>query len=284
MKAQLTPRRSRAPPLYRISRGLGYAAIALTILIVTLVVFTIYSGIQFARGLQQANLDKNTPFTAKFVGSDVLVNTSVSIPNRGYLTATGLTTVLIAYSEEGQQVGEGAASVPSLAAGSTTPVQLGFALNLSTNNSGALGLLTTAQHLLVRGWVNATYGSLFPVSVAFNRTYDWGAPFQQLNMSVGPPYHGPANAPISLPPVSVRLAFTNQAPITVAGSIYAVLYASSQATCGWSNFTFSVPQGQPFDQTVAGVLVAGCSLTGGSIAAVFMGEGFALPLPRIPIP
>ncbi len=271
--------RPKPPPLFRTYRMLGRASTVVSVLAVIWIVVTLVSGIQFAQGLQKSNIGKGTHFSLELTGSSVQVSTSLAINNSGYLAASGLSTTLAVYNATGLLLGQGGSSGLTIPGGGSAQIPFSFAVNISAGNPAVVSLLTHPEVLALKGWVNLTYGYLFPVSLVVNQTYDWGAPFQGLALFFGSPYYSDGHVI-----VNVTVAFSNQAPIQLNGTLALTLTSSSQATCGTTSFPVSLVEGARYNHTSAAVLIPSCSLSGGSVVGTFSGPGFSFDLPSEPIP
>jgi hypothetical protein len=142
-----------------------------------------------------------------------------------------------------------------------------------------VSLLTENQYLQWQVWGNASYGYLFSASIGVVTQKSWGAPFDNLSVTVGTP--STANGTVTAP---VTVTFSNNADFLDAGSLNFQVVSASGSTCARGSFSLNVPQNSQFDQTQHVALASACDPSGGHISAQYVGSGFTLSLPRESIP
>jgi hypothetical protein len=233
-----------------------------------------YSAVEVARSsVQSRSLSASfaSNGTVEIIGSFTLSNPGL-YPIQGF--------ALIARVTNGAGVLLGMLGVgPTEIAPSTTGV-FPIALYLPVSAPGpAQSLLTEDQYLGVNAWGNATYAYLFPLSVSLSETRFWGAPFEDLQASVGTPSSG--GGTITVP---VTLTFANHAASPDTGTITFVLESSNFVDCGGGSFSLAVPAGEFYDQTQNAVLSPGCPLSGGELLTTYSNGGGAIPLPPEALP
>jgi hypothetical protein len=263
--------RPRPPPLLRTARALRRVSVVVLVVILLFVAFEVYSAAQVVRSKPGTG-----GFSAAFAPNDTIAVTgSFSIGNPGALPISSFTLGLRVLSNSSVFLGQTTAGPLTLAAGGQATFPVAIYLPVS-GEGAAYSLLTENQYLHVYVWANATYGYLFPVSLAVEDNKSWGAPFSFYQVSVGP-----ANPNGSVP---VTVSFQNNANFEEDGSIAFAIVASAGPTCGSSAFPVTVPGGQSYSETRPVAIRAGCSLAGATLDSTYESGPTTIPLPPETLP
>lgn len=273
MAAPLTQVR-QPPPLYRLARAFRRLAVIVVILVAIYLATAGYSAYELVRSSPQ-----NGGYAAGFGANDtVSVTGSFDLSNAGYYPLSGLEVSLRVLNASGVFLGNLAAGPVTLSPQSTTSFP--FALYLPIAAEGpAASLLTTDQYLTVGFWGNATYAYLFPISVHFDQSKYWGAPFADLSVVVGPPTVEGGQLVVPL-----TISFNNHSDFVEDGSLNLEVVEASGASCGGTSLPVAVTPGGFFDQTTSLSVAASCSTSGAVVKAAFVGNGFSVELPPEALP
>jgi hypothetical protein len=264
----------RPPPLYRLARALRRLSLLVLILLILFTASVVYSAVETARSSSQLS-----NVSASF-GSNgtIILSTTLTLSNNGIYAVQGLTLDVRVTNTTGVFLGAAEIGPTTLASQAITTYPVTLYVPITASGPGPT-LLTHDQSLPVQVWANATFGYLFPIGLLISDDRSWGAPFADLQYSVGPPM-----AVNGSETVSVGLSFENHAPLTDAGTLEFAVLSSGGATCGAGSFTLNVPSGSPYSQTTPVTLASGCSPAGGEITAAFVTPEYTIVLPPEPVP
>ena len=264
---------TRPPPLFRVSRLLGRIGIVVAVVILSYVGLTVYSASQIGVG------SGGSPTTVNVSQNVVTLTSGFSLANHGVLAITGVSITSVVRYPDGTLLG--VASSPTLtippATNSTIPVSISVPLSAGAE---AAALLTHSVHLPAETSANVTFGGIVTVRVLDSSGFDWGAPFDSLNATVGSPMAQP-NGTVAVP---VQISFNNRAQFDENGQFNYAILSSTGATCASGMIPVQVPPGGAFNQGVTVYLPASCSASGGAVALSYTGAGLNLALPKEPIP
>lgn len=264
----------RPPPLYRVARTLRRISLLVLILLIVFTASAAYSAVLTAQSASHLGAISET-----FASNGTLVlSGTLTLNNNGIYEVQGLALSVRISNASGVLVGAVRVGPTDLPRQSSTAYPLTVYVPVSGSGPGP-SLLTEDQSLPVTVWGNATLGYLFPVGLLFSTTRSWGAPFSNLNVSIGTPS---VNATGTSVPIT--LTFQNHAPLTDAGSLQFALLSPGGERCGAGGFAIEVPSGAPFSQTTQVLLANGCSLAGGSLQSSFVAPDYTVSLPSEPIP
>jgi hypothetical protein len=259
----------RPPKLYRLARTLRRLSTVALILIIVFLVSAVYSAVRVVESSPQAG-----GYTAGFSNNNTIkVLGNVSFSNPGLYPVTGFQVTLRVMNSSGVFLGESIDGPTTLPAGGNTT--FGIAIYVVTNAAGPAGtLLVTDQPLSASVWGNATFAYFFPVSVHFVQNKSWGAPFQGLRFTPGPPFGSGGNTTVPL-----AMNFSNHAVFPDVGQFTVVIHNSNGAQCGSATYGIDVPPNENFGETQDIPIAAGCSLAGASADATYVTDGVAVALP-----
>ncbi len=117
-------------------------------------------------------------------------------------------------------------------------VSLPIALYVPITAEGS-SLLTQNQYLQWNVWGNASYGYLFSVSLGVQTQKEWGAPFDNLTISVGAPFMAMNGTEV----VPVTISFTDNANFADVGTVDFQVVPVSGPDCSSGSFALNVPPG-----------------------------------------
>lgn len=275
MAGPVVPRHRPRPPLYRLARALRLASLAVLIAIILFVATVAYSAYEVVRSGPSAG-----SVSAQFAPNDtVAVLGQFTFSNVGIYPVNGFSLHLLVRNGTGEYLGESTSGPVNFAPGASQ--QFPFAFYLPVTGFGAASsLLTLDQNLAVGVWANATFGYVFPISVALTTNKSWGAPFAEFRASVGSPFT--VGGTVEVP---VTIQFQNHASFTEGGTLAISVVSSSGPTCGGGSFPLNVAPGQPYSQTNNLALASGCAASGGTLETQYVTTGGpTLSLPSEPIP
>ena len=266
---------SRTPPgLYRLARWFRRISLVLLVVVILFLASAAYSAVEVVRSGPTAG-----NFSASFDSNDtVAVTGDLNFSNHGFYPISAFSVHVRVLNQSSVYLGQGSFGPVTLASGALQPITIAFYLPIETSGPGA-SLLTENQVLNVSVWGNATYAYLIPVSIAVETNKSWGAPFADLQVSVGAPV--PVSGGYAVP---VTIQWQNHASFDEAGTLDFSVVSANGPSCGGSSFPVSVPPGGSFDQTKDVSIVSGCSPAGGTVAAEYLSGGLTIPLPPEPIP
>ncbi|MFZ1022635.1 MAG: hypothetical protein WAN87_00675 [Thermoplasmata archaeon] len=262
-------------PSYRLSRGFRRASTIALVLLIIFVLSAVYSFAQFARSVsasEQHSFALESNNTAAF---DLLLN----LTNPGFYPIAGFQIHSEITLQNGSFLSQATSPATTLNPGSAGSIPLQFLIPLDAGGVDS-SLAVNDQSLHLISWGNATYAYLVPVSFEISNNFSWGAPFEGLNVTVGAPYvtsNGTAAA-------DVTVSYSNDASFPELGTFEATLRSSSLSDCGQASYPVNVPSQQMFDATSTVYFAPGCSPSGGTVVAEFVGPTFTLVLPPGGIP
>lgn len=269
---------ARPPRLYRTARLLRRLGVVALVVLVAYIAIAGYSATQ----IHVSSIGKNV--TAQTQGKAVTITAGIEIDNHGWVPIQGVSIVtFVWFPEGGGLIAQASSPVVDIAAGSTAtvPVSVTVPLNLSsTARDGGISLLTHSLNLPADTWANATYAGLATLQLSDDASIPWGAPFYELNVTVG----SPTVAPNGTTTVPATVFYINQAPFTEAGTLHFALNAMGGATCASNQLALDVAQNGTFDQTVTATIPPSCNLSGGTVTASYAGGGLNVAFPPEPIP
>jgi hypothetical protein len=260
------------PGIYRAARWLRRLSVIVLVVVLVFVAFVVYSAVQVAQshpkvGNSTSQLEENDTVGLM---SSLTINDPTYFPIQDFqlqvriLNGTGLPLVNSTI---------GPTTIPSGAS-----VNIPLALYIPITEQGE-SLLVENQNLEWNVWGNASYGYLFAVSLGLEMNKSWGAPFDDLSVSLGTPstMGGTTTVPVTL-------SFTDDASFADTGTVNFAIVPASGPSCGSGSFVFNVPAGSPYSNTQPITLASGCNPSGGDITAQFVGDGIDVALPPEPIP
>jgi hypothetical protein len=262
-------------PSYRLSRGFRRASTIALVLILVFVLSAVYSFAQFARSVsasEQHSFALESNNTAAF---DLTLN----LTNPGFYPIAGFQIHSEITLQNGSFLSQATSPATTLNPGSAGSIPLQFLIPLDAAGA-ASSLAVNDQSLHLLSWGNATYAYLVPVSFEISNNFSWGAPFEGLNITVGSPTAG-SNGTVS---AEVTVSYSNDASFAELGTFDATIRSSSLSVCGQASYPVTTPAGQMFAETTTVYFAPGCSPTGGTIVAEFVGPTFTLVLPPEAIP
>jgi len=266
---------SRTPPgLYRLARAFRRVSLVLLVLVLVFLASAIYSAVEVVRSGPTAG-----NFSAAFVSNGtVAVSGDLNFSNNGFYPISDFSVHVRVLNQSLDYLGEGSFGPITLPSGAVQPITITFHLPVGSSGPGA-SLLTQDQVLNVSVWGNATYAYLIPVSIAVETNKSWGAPFADLEVSIGTPFSGGVGIEV---PVTIQ--YENHAKFDESGTLQFSVVSANGPSCGGSSFPVSVPAGSGFDQTKDVSIQSGCSPAGGTLVAAYVTNGLTIPLPPEAIP
>jgi hypothetical protein len=262
------------PPLYRLARALRRASTIALVLLILFAASAVYSAALTAQsGSNLSSLSETFANNGTLVLSGVL-----TFNNNGFYQVQGLTLSLRVSNASGNLVGTGQLGPATIPGGQSASYPLTLYIPVSASGPGP-SLLTEDQPLPISVWANATFGYIFPVGLTVSTTRSWGAPFSNLNVSVGAPT---VNGSGTFVPIT--LTFQNHAPFSDTGTLQFSLLSSGGSRCGGGGFGIDVPSGAPYSQRTSVHLANGCSPAGGTVDASYVTPDFTVSLPPEKIP
>lgn len=262
------------PGLYRLARALRRLSVIALVVIILFTLSVVYSAVETVRSGSSVG-----PISETFASNGTLVlSGSLTLNNNGIYSVQGLTLAVRITNTTGAFVGATEFGPTNLGSASSVVEPLTFYVAVNGGGAGP-SLLTEDQSLPVSVWANATFGYLFPVSLAISATRSWGAPFADLGVAVGTPtVNGTGTY------VPVTLSFQNHSPVTDAGNLNFVILSPTGARCGAGGFALEVAPGDPFSQMTPVALSHGCSPLGGTIQPSYVTPSFTVSLPTERVP
>ena len=267
-----TPRPS---PSYRLSRGFRRASTIALVLVIIFVLSAVYSFVQFARSVsasEQHSFELESNNTAEF---DLFLN----LTNPGFYPIAGFQIHSEITLQNGSFLAQASSPATTLNPGSVGSIPLRFLIPLDATGA-ASSLALNDQMLHLTSWGNATYAYLVPVAFEVANNFSWGAPFEGLNITVGTPYLA-SNGSVA---TTVTVSYADHSSFPEIGSFDVAVRSSSNSLCGGGSYPVNVPSQQTFGETTTVYLTAGCSPSGGTVVAEFVGPTFTLALPPEAIP
>ncbi|HTT35714.1 MAG TPA: hypothetical protein VMH78_07600 [Thermoplasmata archaeon] len=268
---------ARRPPLYRLARILRLLGVVAFVLILVYVGTAAYSASRIGIG----SVDQSGGATA--TGTTVTVGGGIFVHNGGYLAISSISLSALVRLPSGALLGSASSPSVAIPPGANTSVPLRLSINVG-GSAEAQSLLTHSARLPTATFANVTFAGIATVSVQSDDNYSWGAPFQSLNVTVGPVNTTPLpNGSVS---ATVRISFQNQAAFDEAGTLTFSLAGSTGSVCATEAVAVVAPQGTLFDRTVEIDGPSSCmlSLSGGTVTSTYAGGGFAVTLPPEGIP
>ena len=273
MSSPLAPKpRPRPPGIYRAARALRRIGLIVFVLTIVFVAILAFSAFQIVKshphvGTSSVLLEPNG--TVGYV-------TSISLSNPTFFPIQSFALSFRILNDSGGLLLTDSTPVTTVGAQSSVDVPIAVYLPLSGSDES---LLTVDQYLRWDIWGNATYGYLFPVSLGVDTNRSWGAPFDNLTISVGTPMTvgGTLEVPISV-------AFSNDAGFADVGSLEFTVRSSGGATCATGAYDLNVPANSPYMSTQNVPLAGGCDPSGGTIDAQYLEGGTSIPLPPQAVP
>jgi hypothetical protein len=254
-----------------LARALRRASILVLVLLILFTATVAYSTSEIAQSPPQVS--------AFSVGFDpngtVDLATGLTLNNPGFFPIDAFTLDARVVMVTGTFLGAFRLGPTSLAGGATDVYPIALYLPVSASSPGA-SLLVQSQYLSLNVWGNATFGLLFPAGISIEQSRFWGAPFSDLNYTIG---NLTMNG--SLP---VTITFQNEAPLTEAGTLRLAVVSATGTTCGSATWTLLVSQGQDFDETQPMALSPGCSPADGTIRGAYVTPEYTVVLPSEAIP
>ncbi|MCI4372999.1 MAG: hypothetical protein L3K02_05095 [Thermoplasmata archaeon] len=261
----------RVPPLYRLARAFRRASALVLVLLILFTLSVVYSTSELSQSPPQVG-----SFSVGFGSNGTMILAgSLSVSNPGFYPIQNLALEARIANESGGFLGAFALAPSTLPSQATEEFPIDLYLPVSATGPGA-SLLVHSQTLTIAFWGNATFGFIFPAGVSILNDRVWGAPFDNLALSVGS-----ISSNGTLP---ITVSFQNEASLTEAGTLRATVVAANGITCGTVSWTLNVGQGQQFDQTQPLSLAPGCSPAGGTLVTVYTTPGYTVPLPPEAIP
>ncbi|HLM91246.1 MAG TPA: hypothetical protein VK424_04240 [Thermoplasmata archaeon] len=265
---------NKPPPLYRLARAFRRLSLLVLVLLILFTASVAYSAVETARSSSQLS-----GVSAAF-GSNgtIILSSTLHLNNYGFYPVEDLTLVVRVTNTTGVFLGAATIGPTTLPNQASSYYPLTLYVPISATGPGP-SLLTQDQTLPVRVWGNATFGYLFPIALRFADNRSWGAPFANLQLSVGAPtlLGGTWSVPVTL-------SFADHAPLSDSGVLNFVVLSAGGTACGSGSFTMDVPPHTPYSQTTNVPLASGCSPAGGEVTSTFVTPGYTLVLPPEPIP
>jgi hypothetical protein len=272
MSSPLARPRPRPPGIYRAARALRRLAVVVLVLTIVFVAFVAYSAVQVVKSRPQVGSSS----VALEPNGTVGFLTSFSLTNPTYLPIQSFSLQLLIVNDTGVLLLDQASPATTIGSQASAVVPVDFFLPLST---GDASLLTVDQYLQWNVWGNATYGYLFPVSIGVQTERSWGAPFDNLTISVGTPVD--MDGTLVVP---VQLSFANDASFTDDGTVEFQVVSSGGTTCGSGSFPIDTPPNTSYSMMQNVPVTTGCNPSGGQVEAQYLESGTSIPLPPQAIP
>ncbi|MGP8072359.1 MAG: hypothetical protein ACLPZM_04425 [Thermoplasmata archaeon] len=264
----------RPPPLYRLARALRRLSLLVLVLLILYTASVVYSAVETARSSSQLS-GVSATFGAN---GTVILSSTLRLNNNGFYPVDDLTLSVRVTNTSGVFLGDATIGPVTLSSQGSASYPLTLYVPVNATGPGP-SLLTEDQTLPVRVWANATFGYLFPLALSFADNRSWGAPFADLQFSVGAPtlLNGTESVPVTL-------SFSNHAPLSDSGALHFAVLSSGGTLCGSGTFTMNVPTETPYSQTLPVSLAAGCSPAGGEVTSTFVAPAYTIVLPPEAIP
>ncbi len=265
-------RRPRAPGIYRAARALRRLGLISFVLIVVFVAVVAYSAVQVVRSTPHIDSSAVTMEPNGTFG----ITASFTLSNPGLVPIQSFGLQFRILNSSGDAIVASGTDPLTVPAGGSDIVPIALFLPLTAGESS---LLVQNQYLHWDVWGNATYGYLFAVSISVDSNRSWGAPFSDLNVSVGPPalMGGTVVAPVTL-------SFVDQASFADDGQLTFQVVPPSGPPCASGSFALDVASGSPYSSTQDVPFTPGCNPSGGEITAQYIEGGTEIPLPPQRIP
>jgi hypothetical protein len=268
----------RPPRLYRAARLLRRLGL------VALVVLLVYIGIAGYSATQIHVMSIGKSVSAQTQGKAVTITAGIEVDNNGWVPIQDVSIVtFVWFPDSGGLIAQAASPVVNINAGSAVivPVTLTVPLNLSsTARDGGVSLLTHSLNLPADTWANATYAGLATLHLSDGASVPWGAPFFELNVTVGQATVEPNGTTM----VRATVFYINQAPFTEVGALHFALDSAGGISCATAQLALNVPQNATFDQAVSVAIPPSCNPAGGTVIASYAGGGLDVAFPPEPIP
>jgi hypothetical protein len=262
----------KPPGIYRAARALRRVSVILLVVLVLYVAFVAYSATQVARDRPSVGPATTTLEANNTVG----LTTSFTLNNPTMLPIQSFGLAFRVLNASGFALVDSSVGPATISPGATDTFPVAIYVPVA---GGGASLLTQNQYLQWNVWGNATYGYLFSVSLAVQTEKSWGAPFDNLSISVGAPkmVNGSTSVPVSI-------SFTDSASFSDDGTINYQVVPTSGPDCGSGAFAISVPPGGSYSQTQNVAVASGCNPAGGTVTSQYVGSGVDVSLPTEPIP
>jgi hypothetical protein len=242
------------------------------VVIIVFVAFVAYSAVQVAKthptvGSSTSQLESN---------DTVGLMTSLTISNPSAFAIQNFEIQVRILNGTGLPLVDTTAGPTSVSSGSSVDLPLALYVPITAEGES---LLVENQQLDWNVWGNASYGYLFSISLGVQTNKSWGAPFDNLSVSVGTPTM--SGGSYSVP---VTLSFVDDASFSDVGTLSFEILPPSGASCGSGSFALNVPAGSPYSQTQSVGVASGCDPAGGHVDSQFVGDGIDVALPPEPMP
>ncbi len=260
------------PGLWRAARAFRRASTIALVLIVVFVAFVAYSAVQVVKAKPGVGSSSSVLEPNDTVG----ITTSFSLTNPTYFAIQDFALHFLVLNATGASLVDSSTAPESIPAGGSAlfPVALYVPLSASSED-----LLTENQYLDWNVWGNASYAYLFSVSIGVDTERAWGAPFDNLTVSVGTPFEE-----MGVAEIPVTVTFADDASYADVGDLNYQVLSAGDAECGSGGFALDVPSGEAYDQTQDVALATGCNPAGGQVTSEYVENGETVPLPPEPIP
>jgi len=260
------------PGIYRAARALRRLSAIAFVVLILFVALVGYSAVQIIHS--QPHLGTTTSTVEP--NQTVDVATQFSLTNPTYFSIQHFALHFLILNASNVPLLDARAGPVSIAAGGASNLPINLYVPLTAAGES---LLTEDQYLDWNVWGNASYAYLFTVSIGEATERAWGAPFDDLQVSVGAP--ALVNGQLEVP---VTISFSNDATFAVDGSLNYQVVPPSGPDCSQGSFGLNVPSGTGFDETQDAAYATGCNPAGGQVDSEYVGNGFSVSLPSEPIP
>ena len=241
---------------------------------VALVLLLLYVGVAAAWATQLTESHSGRVTTAVEAGDTLRLTDTYNLSNPGPFAVTGVSVVIVLDHPNGSSWITSRAPTQRIDGGGSSALRVQFTFPLG-NPEVDRELLVNDSALPYEAWVNGTYAGFVRVSVEDASTYAWGAPFADLNATLGNPTVS-ANGSVSIP---VVLGFNNHSPVDLVGTLAIVLRNAAGDACGASSFAVTTPSHEAYSAHQAVFLAPGCSPTAAGSSASWSGSGLSATLP-----
>jgi hypothetical protein len=267
-----------APPgIYRAARALRRLSTIVLVLIIVFVAVVAYSALQVVKTHPRVGTS-----TEGYEPNDTVgISTSLTLSNPTYFAIQQFALEFRIVNDSGVTLVDSTTGAATIAAGASETIPINLYVPITASDAS---LLTENQYLQWDVWGNASYAYLFAVSIGVETNRSWGAPFDDLAVTVGTPMM--TGGTVEVP---VTLSFANDATFADTGDLNFQLVPTAGPDCAQGSFALNVPaQGNGndnnYDQTQNVALATGCNPAGGYVSAEFVGDGFVVPFTPEPIP
>jgi len=260
------------PGLYRAARAFRrLSTIALVVLIV-FVAFVAYSAVQIVKAKPSVGSTSDT-----YEPNDTIeVTSSFGLSNPTYFAIQDFALHFRILNGSGGLLVDSTTGPDSIPAGQSAVLPIDLYVPISATGAS---LLTQNQYLEWNVWGNASYAYLFTVSIGVQTERSWGAPFDNLTVTVGTPF---LEGGVEEIPVTVM--FANDASYADEGDLNFQVVPAAGPDCATGGFAVDVPAGEGYDQTTDVPIASGCDPSGGHVASEYVENGITIPLPSEAIP